>query len=91
MKHLGHALRVYLKPEVQEWSSLLPSLEFSYSVLDQTGIGLTSYEILYGRKPRLPIDAELLARAAADNTPGFVHTFHPRFDIIRRIVREESK
>ena len=90
-KNLAHGLRALLTPDVKEWWKLVKSIQFAYSVIEQTNLGLSSYEILYNQKSRLAIDSEIINQAMKANVPGFCETFLPKFTITRRIIEENIK
>ncbi len=83
---LGHSLRAYITPDTKDWHKLLPAIQFGYSILEQPGLGLSSYEILYSQKARMPIDVDIINKAMESNVPSFAPTFLPSWEVIRQIV-----
>ena len=50
-------LRKYCEDRPLDWDLWLPSALHAYRVAKQTSTGASPFELLYGRKPRLPTDA----------------------------------
>ena len=48
-------LRAHVLDFLESWSKYLPLIEFAYNNNFQVTIGVAMYEMLYGRKCRLPI------------------------------------
>ena len=53
------ALRAYCNENQDDWDEHLDMLELGFNCAVQSSTQLSPYEILYGQKPRLPIDAAL--------------------------------
>jgi hypothetical protein len=49
-------LSCYLADNPGEWDELLPKMAFAYCTSVHATTGLTPFEIVYGRKPKLPAD-----------------------------------
>jgi len=54
---LGGAIRTVRK-EDESWLSTLPYIEWAYRTTPISGIGLSPFQILYGRDPRMPTDIQ---------------------------------
>ncbi len=87
-RHLGHALRAYLKPDTIHWHSLLPSIQFAHNCLEMPGINASPFEVVYNIQPRLPIDVNVINENMETGTTGFQATFLPRFDVFRKIMTD---
>lgn len=44
-----------------DWDQLLPLVLFAYRTSECRATGVSSFELLYGRKPRLPLEASLIS------------------------------
>jgi len=76
---------------VDNWPSLLPKIEHAFrtSVLKQ--IGITPYEILFGQKPRLPIDETLLPPVTLPtNAKSYFNKMEPKLRILRKTVKRHQ-
>ena len=49
-------LACYVAEEQAEWDVYLPKMAFAYNTSVHATTGLTPFEVVYGRKPKLPID-----------------------------------
>ena len=61
-----------LTPEQKkDWKSHVPALVHAYNCTRNTATGFSSYFLLFGRKPRLPVDVEFgLQRGGQRGSPG---------------------
>ena len=90
-KHLGHGLRSYITKDTKDWASLLPSIQWGLNTLEQPGLGVRAYEILYSQKPRMPIDTAIIDKTMESGVAGFAQTYIPRWDMIRQVVENNIK
>jgi hypothetical protein len=59
IRTLTTALRAYCNDNQDDWDDHLDMLELGFNCAVQTSTQTSPYELLYGMKPRLPIDAAL--------------------------------
>jgi hypothetical protein len=50
------AVRAYVNDHQSDWSRYLPLIELAYNSAVNASTGMSPFEVLYGCKPRLPID-----------------------------------
>jgi hypothetical protein len=88
-KILTTGLRAFLTTGQTDWASILKSVQFSYSVTHMPNVGLSPYNIVFNRQPRLPIDlAVLVNKTQTDDTPGFAETMLPSFEVLHKALAE---
>ena len=49
-------LRCFIEENLVDWDEYLDTLAFAYNTVVHATTGVTPFEIVYGRKPRLPVD-----------------------------------
>ena len=67
IKTLITALRAYCNRHQNDWDDYLDMLELGFNGAVQASTQLSPYEMMYGMKARLPIDAALASLAPRDN------------------------
>jgi hypothetical protein len=55
-RFLGAALKTLVHDHPNDWVDYVEHVEFAYRTHDVDGMGLSPYQLVYGRDPRLPID-----------------------------------
>jgi len=55
-RSLGNLLRCLVGEHLRNWDLTLPTTEFAYNSLCNRSIGMSPFEVVYGYKPRKPID-----------------------------------
>ena len=68
------ALRAYCNENQDDWDDHLDMLELGFNCAVQSSTRSSPYELLYGQKPRLPIDAALVA--IAPRNPAAIDRAH---------------
>ena len=58
-QHIGRFWRNFLKDAGNNWSSLAPKFAFAHNTSVNYTTGKTPYEIVFGRKPQIPISSKL--------------------------------
>lgn len=53
---LAAALTMYVSESQQEWSSYLQAMTFAYNISEHSVTRVSPYELVFNRRPRLPID-----------------------------------
>lgn len=66
---LKQMLSVYTNKKQEDWDRFLPSVVFAYNTAEHEGSDISSFELLYGREPRLPLDVGLIS----DKTATAIH------------------
>ena len=49
-------LRTCVSPSGDDWERHLPAIEFAYNNTQQSSTGLSPFEVVHGRRPRVPLD-----------------------------------
>ena len=57
---LAESISMFVNSEQTDWDLFLPSILFAYRVSPCVSTGESPFFLLYGRKPRLPLDVALL-------------------------------
>jgi len=89
-KNILNALRTCCN-SVDNWPSLLPEIghAFRTSVLKQ--IGFSPFQVVFGQKPRLPIDETLLPLTSLPTTAKkYYEQMEPKLRILRETVRRNQ-
>ena len=89
-KNILNSLRTHCG-SVDNWPNLFPEIghAFKTSVLKQTGI--SPYKILFGQKPRLPIDETLLPPITLPtNAKSYYDKMKPKLRILRKTVKRDQ-
>ena len=58
-------LRAYVQPDGSDWEQHLSACEFAYNNAQQSSTELAPFEVLLGRRPRVPLDSTILPSTAA--------------------------
>jgi transposase InsO family protein len=74
IRTLVTALRAYCNENQDDWDDHLDMLELGFNCAVQASTQRSPYELLYGQKPRLPIDAALVA--IAPRNPAAIDRAH---------------
>ncbi|CAF0934377.1 unnamed protein product [Brachionus calyciflorus] len=53
---LKRMIKCFINDNHDNWDELLPALSFAYNTATHSTTKFTPYELMYGRKPKLPID-----------------------------------
>ncbi|CAF1089458.1 unnamed protein product, partial [Brachionus calyciflorus] len=53
---LEQMLACYVADNQKEWDQHLPKMAFAYNTAVHTTTGVTPFEVVYGRRPKLPVD-----------------------------------
>jgi hypothetical protein len=56
IQHLKKMMRAYVNEKQSNWDQGLSQLAYAYNTSVHETIGLTPFEVMFGRKPRIPID-----------------------------------
>jgi hypothetical protein len=57
IQHLKKMMRAYVNEKQSNWDQGLSQLAYAYNTSVHETIGLTPFEVMFGRKPRIPIDS----------------------------------
>lgn len=87
-RHLGHALRTYVKPDTLHWHQLLPLIQFAHNCLEMPGMNVSPFQVVYNIPPRLPTDVDIINKTITTTTSNFADNYLPRFDILREVIRQ---
>jgi len=58
---LNSVIRATCKPN-DSWSAMIPFVEWAYRTMPLAGVGLSPFQILYGRDPVMPTDLQFASR-----------------------------
>ena len=61
---LAEGLSMYVSSHQKDWDRHIPMILFAYRVSPHASTGESPFYLLYGREPRLPVDAALLSPSA---------------------------
>lgn len=57
---LGDSLRCLISKHQHDWPDLLPAILMNFRMTPNASTGLSPYELMFGRSPRMPIDLDLV-------------------------------
>jgi len=89
-KNILNSLRTKCNSE-KEWPQMLSAIAFSFRTSVVKSLGVTPYELVFGLKPRLPVDNLLLP---PNNLPKSARVYfekmRPQLEILRENVRQNQ-
>jgi hypothetical protein len=89
MKSITLGLRVFLdENNTTSWVDCLRALEFSINAQYKEHLGMSPFNIIFNRHPRLPVDLQLLLKTQAETIEGFADTFLPQFEVVFKALKE---
>ena len=59
IRTLLQMLRTCVNPSGDDWERHLPAIEFAYNNAQQSSTGLSPFEVVHGRRPRVPLDSTI--------------------------------
>jgi len=65
---LNAAIRATLSPE-KPWKEMIPFIEWAYRTMPIDGLGLSPFQIIYGRDPVMPTELHFMKRDVPKNFP----------------------
>ena len=75
-----------------KWKSYLPSLVHSYNCTPHETTDFSPYELMFGRKPMLPVDAEIQPRANGEgNLTKFVDDLRKQVEYVNTIAKKRME
>jgi O-acetyl-ADP-ribose deacetylase (regulator of RNase III) len=85
------SLRTLVRDQ-KDWSRHLQAVAMAYRASATSSLGLSPYEIMFGRKMNLEIDWGLLAEEAQVSEPeAYAEIIKPKLEILNRIAMENAK
>lgn len=84
MRTLASSMTAYVSKNQKNWSDYVAAIAFAYNVSQHTVTCVTPYEIVFGKKPRLPIDNLL-------NRNELINPINPSPDIRTAIAMQFIK
>jgi len=66
-------LRTFPSEKKTKWPEHLPELLYTYNATPHSSTGYTSYYLLFGREPKLPVDILLGEEQPSEDQPNSVH------------------
>ena len=75
----------------EDWKKYINSLVYFYNTTPHESIKLSPFEVMFGRKPRLPIDLEYAAIAeetASRTTKDYIQDLKDKLETTRKIVEK---
>ena len=73
IRTLLQVLRAYTQPDGRKWEQHLAAVEFSVNNARQDSTQLSPFEVVHGRRPRVPLDCSVLPM----DSPGPSHSLAP--------------
>lgn len=70
-----------------KWKNFLPSMVHAYNCTPHEATGFSPYELMFGRKPSLPIDAELKPAGEAASLSKFVSSLQEHIKYAQEFAR----
>ncbi len=81
-------LCMYINEDQDNWDEILPFVNYSYNTGARSSTGNSPYELLLGRKPRLPIDLLLVpSPQELSSTPELVQKLAARLRKVQGVAR----
>jgi len=89
-KNILNSLRTQCNLE-KEWPAMLSSIAFSFRTSVVKSLGITPYELVFGLKPRLPVDNLLLPpKNLPKSAKAYFEKIKPQLEILHQTVRENQ-
>jgi len=89
-KNILNSLRTRCNSE-KNWPNLLSTIAFAFRTTVVKSLGTSPYQIVFGRKPRIPIDDLLLPpRNLPKTAQTYFQTMKPQLDLLRETVRRNQ-
>ncbi|KAL7148069.1 hypothetical protein ABFS83_06G152600 [Erythranthe nasuta] len=92
-RSLDNLLRCLVGEHMRSWHSILPIAEFAYKNSVNRSIGMSPFEVVYGHKPRAPID--LIPMSVSHRPSEFANAFaqhiHDLHAEINRRINENNE
>ena len=91
-RSLGNLLRSLVGDHIRSWDSILPIAEFAYNNSVNRTIGVTPFEVVYGHKPKAPIDLIPMAisHRPSESATEFAHHIHELHTEINRRINKSN-
>jgi hypothetical protein len=67
---LTQLLRAIIKRNLKSWEECLPHIEFAYNRITHSTTSFSSFEIVYGLNPLIPLDLVLLSTGELSSLDG---------------------
>ena len=88
---LNSMLRMYVDEDQQNWDKYLPFVTYAYNTGLRSGTGYSPFEIMFGKKPRLPIDNLIIpSKRVLRTLPAYVKDLAEHLKLIRKVAVDNS-
>ena len=78
--------------ETKDWVEKLPLIAMAHRASVCTSLGVSPFRVLYGQEMRLPADSACVANVPNhESARNFLASFEPQLELLREIVKENSK
>ncbi|MCP3663854.1 MAG: transposase family protein, partial [Gammaproteobacteria bacterium] len=85
-------LKMYVDEDQSTWDRMLPFVMYAYNTGLRSGTGFSPYEVLFGKKPRLPIDNMLLPpKRELKTLPEYVQEVAKRIETVKKVAAKISE
>ena len=86
---LQNMLSSFASSRTDDWDLWLDSVTFAYNTSKHDVLGVSPYEVVFGRAPRLPLELELGMPLSNPSTRNeYIHTLRSVFRDVRQIAKQ---
>jgi hypothetical protein len=97
-QYLDQRLRPFVNYYQDDWSELVPMIDYAQLTLPNESIGMSPFELLYGFSPRTSFDwraptspATVKERLSREEAQGMVRRIHKALDTARTIMKKAQE
>lgn len=88
---LAESLSIYVDRNQRDWPVYLQAVVFAYNITEHSVTRVSPFELVYGRKPRIPLDNIVERSQFIDPANPIVGPLaNERIELIKRLIRENQ-